>query len=481
MFHRVSVLRLQLLMLILSPVSLAIAQSTALPFQHAIDLYRNEEGDEVAFALRLEQPFLADEFEKSNYLRLASADDKAYLIYPRQTRFQQKHAEFYGRLRGKGEAPLKLSYELVSENPDGTLKVTVHSADIQVNVPTEATGSRELFKRWASEQNAHFTERLRYYPRETFYQYCLLQARSRYGVAPVDLPRPSLQHSEVEAGLYEVFTGSAAIQESVQHAVLSGALSTGDLTRHVSELDPPNLRTLDYTRLLDEAQAKSKSKDKREQAPGSPNQKDNADAKESREPKPHDAARLVPADHYLLHFQSMRAFNDHVDLTTDWGGNLLRMYAVQAQQHGLADKLEEQLILRRGELTRLFADQVVAEIAISGADPFVAEGTDVTILLRLTNADAFDGVSAAWLADTRRRHAGLSEREFNYRGKTVLARYTDDRLVSSFVVNIDDYIVFLQLAPSDSRDDRRRNRRGSQFARVGGVSLPHDAIAARFQ
>jgi hypothetical protein len=59
-----------------------MAQPTALPFQHAIDLFRNEEGDEVAFALRLEQPFLADEFEKSNYLRLASADDKAYLISP---------------------------------------------------------------------------------------------------------------------------------------------------------------------------------------------------------------------------------------------------------------------------------------------------------------------------------------------------------------------------------------------------------------
>ena len=43
--------------------------------------------------------FLADEFEKSNYLRLKSSDDRAYLIYPKETRFHQKHAEFFGRLR----------------------------------------------------------------------------------------------------------------------------------------------------------------------------------------------------------------------------------------------------------------------------------------------------------------------------------------------------------------------------------------------
>ncbi|GEM_PF-2156574 len=71
-----------------------------LPFQHKVDVYRSAEGDEVAFRIRLEQAFLAEEFEKSNFLRLRSDAANAYLIYPQQTKFQQKHAEFFGRLRG---------------------------------------------------------------------------------------------------------------------------------------------------------------------------------------------------------------------------------------------------------------------------------------------------------------------------------------------------------------------------------------------
>lgn len=53
-----------------------------MPFQHKVDVYRSAEGDVVAFTVRLEQAFLAEEFEKSNFLRLRSDDDRAWLIYP---------------------------------------------------------------------------------------------------------------------------------------------------------------------------------------------------------------------------------------------------------------------------------------------------------------------------------------------------------------------------------------------------------------
>src|SRR5262245_442620 len=92
-------------------------RSAALPFGHKVEVYRAKDGDVTTFRLSLEQPFLAEEFDKSNYLRLTALDQNAYLIYPAETKFQQKHAEFYGRLRGTGSAKLKLAYEIVSENP----------------------------------------------------------------------------------------------------------------------------------------------------------------------------------------------------------------------------------------------------------------------------------------------------------------------------------------------------------------------------
>src|SRR4051794_35623734 len=123
----------------------ASSQVEPLPFQHKVELYREKDSDVAVFALRLEQPFLAEEFEKSNYLRLTPLDRNAYLVYPRETRFQQKHAEFYGRLRGKGKARLRLSYEMVSETLKGSRKVEVRHADLEVPIPEEPGGPRSLY------------------------------------------------------------------------------------------------------------------------------------------------------------------------------------------------------------------------------------------------------------------------------------------------------------------------------------------------
>ena len=87
----------------LIPTPLEPTKSEILPFNHKAETYRNKEGL-MAFSLRLEQPFLAEEFDKSNFLRVQALDRSCYLIYPPETKFHQKHAEFYGRLRGEGTA-----------------------------------------------------------------------------------------------------------------------------------------------------------------------------------------------------------------------------------------------------------------------------------------------------------------------------------------------------------------------------------------
>src|SRR6266540_553066 len=191
-----------------------------LPFQHKVEVFREKDTGVVVFALRLEQPFLAEEFEKSSYLRLQALDRNAYLIYPKETRFHQKHAEFYGRLRGKGKAKLRLSYEIVSETIKGSRKVDVRHADLEVDVPAELGGPKAIFRDWAEQQNAHFLKLLGYYPQESFFQYALLQSRDRYGVTPPRFEQSLPDRAEVEADLYDLMTGSLAIQEALQQQVL---------------------------------------------------------------------------------------------------------------------------------------------------------------------------------------------------------------------------------------------------------------------
>ncbi|MGH7135001.1 MAG: hypothetical protein ACREHD_04630, partial [Pirellulales bacterium] len=394
------------------------AAEEPLPFNHKVEVYRDDKQGVTVFALRLEQPFLAEEFEASNYLRLEPTDDKAYLIYPKEARFQQKHAEFYGRLRGEGRAKLRLAYETVRENLDGSRHVDVNHGEVEVIIPPEDSGPAELYTAWANRQNEYFADLLSYYPGETFFQYCLLQSHDRYGVRPPELLRIRPPRTDLESDLYQVFTGSLAIQESLQQQSLRGGGQEGYLNVHISQLSPPRLQSPNYAALLEDK------------------------AKQGVQPQPQTIARLVPEDRYFLNFRSLAAAGELADLTADWGDNLLRLFTVHARDNHLQQKLEDQLCLQRGPLTRLFADEAIGEFAVTGSDPFVMEGSDVTLIFRLERPDAFRQAAAGWLADIRRRYPDVTEREFNYRGHKIAVCYTDDRRVSSFAVEHGDYAVY---------------------------------------
>jgi hypothetical protein len=433
-------------------VAQALPAAEGIPFEHRIEVYRSGPDELAVFALRLEQPFLAEEFEKSNYLRLRPADDHAYLIYPTETKFQQKHAEFYGRLRGEGAAKLRLSYEIVSENVDGTRRVEVRTGDIEVAIPAlpkdaDELGSRRIFTDWAVQQNLYFADLLKHYPEETFYQYCLLQSQARYGVAPPPLPRSAPNETGLETDLYQVVTGSMAIQESLQHQRLSSSARSGDLNRHISTLSPPALQSLPYEELL-------KKK-----------------AEKGIEPAVHEMSRLVPEDQYFAHFSSVQSLGELFDLNSQWGGNLLRLVSVRAQDQQVQEKLEEQLCVRRDRLAKLFGDGVLSEIGVTGADPFVYEGSDVTLIFRVKNAEAFDAAAKGWIDEARQRHPDMVDREFNYRAHQVAAYYTNDRTISAFIVRHDDWAVY--------SNSHRAIRRVIDTA--AGLEPPlHDALDYRY-
>ena len=400
----------------LSPI---VGSAQPLPFESTIETYRSEDGDVTAFGVRLEQPFLAEQFEKSNLLRLEPLDDKAYLVYPKETKFSRKYAEFFGRLKGTGTARLKLSYEVVTEDLAGAPKVDVKTTEIEVPIPEEMVGIEDVYKQWAQHQNAHFAELLQYYPETSFFEFVLLQSQDRYGVQPPPIPSSaSQQESNSEYGLYHTFSGGLALQQSLQREVLGGKRRVGDLSTHISRLSAPRLDHLNYDELLKAKQA------------------------EGVNPRPHELTRMVPEDQFFLHFASIEAVNELMDLSSSWGASLLRMLTVSARDHHLQQKYEDQLCLQRHPLSQLFADEVVAELAITGSDFFFAEGTDVTVLLRLKNVDVFRQAAETWLANVKEKYPDLQERDVNYRGHQIAARYTQDRTVSSFVLYKDETAIF---------------------------------------
>jgi hypothetical protein len=123
-----------------------------------------------------------------------------------------------------------------------------------------------------------------------------------------------------------------------------------------------------------------------------------------------DYLRLLPVDQYLLHFGSMAAARQLVDLADRWGRPIVRLYTVRSREHNLGRKYEEQLCLDWDGLDALFADGVVTELGVTGSDFFLGEGSDVTLILRVKGPDRFEAAAAGWLEATRKRHPDLVER-----------------------------------------------------------------------
>ncbi|MEQ9411497.1 MAG: hypothetical protein RIK87_27530 [Fuerstiella sp.] len=390
----------------------------ALPFSYTVETFQEEEDPDIkAFVVKLKQPFLAEEFEKSNYLRLKALDDGAFLIYPRETKFEQKHAEFYGRLRGEGSATLQLSYETVSENPDGSRRVISRQAEFEVEVPFEKTGSETLYRAWAQQQNQHFADLLEYYPGESFFEYLLLQSRQRYGVTPPALSRLMPDKDESEEGLYRLFSSGLELQQSLQRHSLRTGSKPGDLTIHISQVPEPDISSLDYKELLKQQ------------------------VEDGRQPNPHPAATLIPEDQFLLQLNSYEAADNLRTSFQDWVEPLARLFRENARDHHLWDKYESQLLITFSDLQPLFADKSVTSLAVTGSDFFVAEGTDLTVLLKTDGTDQLDALITTWIQRAEQQRPDMENRDFNYRGFQIGARYTADRKISSFIIRHDGWVV----------------------------------------
>ena len=73
-----------------------------------------------------------------------------------------------------GQARLRISYEMVSENLDGSRKIDLRHGDVEIDIPTKEGGPASIYRDWAQHQNDYFLHLLGYYPHDTFLQYALL-------------------------------------------------------------------------------------------------------------------------------------------------------------------------------------------------------------------------------------------------------------------------------------------------------------------
>jgi hypothetical protein len=309
---------------------------------------------------------------------------------------------------------------------------------LALNCPLQPSAQTSVAR--ARQETAHAwtldeaRSRLALNPRDAYLQFVALQLARREGrvdevAAQIDArlgnPSRAAQSAERRAGvdLFSIFTGALAVQESLQLDTMRGGAPPPDeelgqkpekpnyakvsvkLRRQMERSYRAQLAEWEKRRQSLEAQRKLRAQNAVPVAGlTGPTIKSHPWAKmlAGRKPEVSPLARLVPEDFYLVEFRSLGKLLEAADAGDLWGTHLFNQARREARTHDVSGRLKRQLALETSPLLRPFYDLVVEEVAVTGSDLFLREGSDVTLIFRYKRAETFKSRMEGFLADAAR-------------------------------------------------------------------------------
>ncbi len=319
--------------------------------------------------------------------------------------------EVLGRFKGSGDVKIEV---YARDSAELLAKVNLVKT-IELNLPSTDTNNPELLKEWATARARTYTVRVLDSPYTSYYQYCLLQSKQKYGLAD-NVFFGAFQEERRGGGpdLYSMTTGALAIQESLQLEEMTGRQSVPtERTIAVDSLEGPNIKPHPFDEML-----------------------------QGRDFKIFPAAGLIPYDNYYCHFTSISKEIATSDLMKQWGTSLLRAISVSARDADLPSRYQDQLCIDISTLTRLFGELVIGEIAITGGDPFLREGSDAAIIIQVKNQMVFNKMMKSYADKALKVNPNAKRTESNYNGISIQSIATPDRSINSHSAYLDDYKVY---------------------------------------
>lgn len=135
-----------------------------------------------------------------------------------------------------------------------------------------------------------------------------------------------------------------------------------------------------------------------------------------RKPEISPLAQFVPEDFYFVEFRSLNKLLEAVETSDLWGTHFLNQSFREARTQNFGERLKRQLALETSAITRPFYDAVVEDIAITGSDLFVREGTDVSLIFRLKQPEIFKTQMDGYLSKAEKARSDVKRTTGNYLG-----------------------------------------------------------------
>lgn len=229
-----------------------------------------------------------------------------------------------------------------------------------------------------------------------------LQARYKLPGAPPRSYADTGSGSEL-VDLMDTLAGRAALQAALathRGSVFSAAKQPRNLA--LKELKPPALARQPWAELLRRLG---------KQAPDEP------------------LAQAVPVDFYFVRAQSFGALREVLSFVENFGAPAADAFDNASVERRTFSRYLAELGMEAGELSRVLGPEVVRDFAVTGSDPYIHEGSDITLVFRLKSALLFRAARLKALATHGAAHGGTQSTSFSHEGVTVeVARSPDGRV-----------------------------------------------------
>ncbi len=259
--------------------------------------------------------------------------------------------------------------------------------------------------------------RLRLNPHDAYLQYVAMQLGRRDGkhtdvanqIDHLTQRNNNWQGAERrgQVDLFSIFTGALAVQESLQLDTMRGnrpANARGPQKKVLAkDLKGPTIKSHPWKKML-----------------------------AGKNPAVSEIARMVPANNYLVQCKSLTKLLELADFGDVWATHLFNQAAQDATTNRVGERLKEQLAVRSDGLTRPFYDLVVDQVAITGSDLFVREGSDVTIIFQVKQSEVFRARMDGYLSEAAEKNPAVVKSGGKLLGVEYVKLASPDRRVHVF-------------------------------------------------
>jgi len=172
--------------------------------------------------------------------------------------------------------------------------------------------------------------------------------------------------------------------------------------------------------------------------------------------------RYTPADFYYLHFSDAGKVSDVITYIEDSFAAVKRRISPVSVDFMTRDKIVTQLAIKEGrDLNKLYS-AVIDEMVITGSDPFIIEGSDITLIIRPANRQMLESKIAEFRREYKYKYSceEIDTAASGVPGRLLTSR---GRVVHSYIFTLLDGTVLISnsLKASEAVIDTINGRRTS--------------------